>query len=322
MPTSSQPLALPSITEQQTPLSQALPPQSSPTAAILADQSSTDLAAPPSATSGHASLFAQEDVRDMPEGTLESIKQGQKTPWGIAPLSLAQQITGRDGRLSLGEGGQLRWFGATSNRHLSYEGLHLSGGIETQVSLHQRCKQALEQVGLGFDVAGLSPEMEDHLIDSYFSYHDAFFHLIDRATFYRHRSLYRKDPTSSRFYSPGLLYAILASAAHFSDEWIKISGVTPDRSGDVFVRRAQICVDEEMDSPQETTVAALALMAAKHAILGRDSRGWLLINSACACAIDLGLHSDVTPWLEAGRISSEHYRVRATTFWGVYCYAK
>lgn len=86
--------------------------------------------------------------------------------------------------------------------------------------------------------------------------------------------------------------------------------------------RARICLDEEIEAPQESTVAALCIMGGREASVGRDARGYAYIGMAVAAALDQGLHADVTSWLEGQRITKEAYRIRIVTFWGLVTYEK
>lgn len=103
-----------------------------------------------------------------------------------------------------------------------------------------------------------------------------------------------------------------------SDEIISISGADEahETAGDHYAACARICLDEEIDLPQETTVQALGIMASREVMVGKDARGYAYIGMATSCALDLGLNSDVTPWLESGHITKEQMLVRQTTWWG------
>jgi hypothetical protein len=259
------------------------------------------------------SRYSQPDPGKLEGGALAAAELESSTPYGIAARTLVDQITGRRGRMSVSDGGQLRWYGATSNRTLSLEGMHMLGR-RSQKDLNARCLDALAQGRM--DHRLIDPSLEDHLIDMYFAWHDPFFPIIDKDAFYRHRQIYQEGLPDCRFFSLAVFYAILAYSAHLSDEVIAVAGTLPESAGDAFMARAKICLDEEMDSPQETTVQALAIMAAREAGCGRDTRGWVYIGMALNCAIDLGMHTDVVQWLEAGIISDEQYQIRNMTWWG------
>lgn len=169
----------------------------------------------------------------------------------------------------------------------------------------------------------------------YFQWCNPFFFTTCEDVFHRHWQRYRDSlggrngrraskAEDSQYFSLTLLYAMLAYVAPLSDGM-----VDPDDSeghiencGDTFMARARICLDEELDSPQETTIQALCIMAGREASVGRDARGYAYIGMAMSCALDLGLHADVVPWLEAGRITQEQYRVRIMTWWGLFLYEK
>lgn len=216
----------------------------------------------------------------------------------------------------------MRFYGATSSRHISF-----GGGVNSQVSnstmLRTRVNDALSRLGLLSPL--VSPELEERLLRLYFCWHNPFFQVVDEEVFYRHRALYAKNSPECKFYSPALLFAILSYTVHFSDEAIALLGNSPadspDTAGDKFMARAAACLDLELDSPQTNTVQTLCIMAAREAGCGRDARGWTYIGMSAMIAIDLGLHKDSTPWLDAGRLSKEDVSVRNQVWWGMFCYA-
>jgi hypothetical protein len=162
----------------------------------------------------------------------------------------------------------------------------------------------------------------------FFQWNNAFFVTVREDVFYRQWSQYRQlqdgnshqliSPEEGQHFSLLILYAMLAAAAPMSDEAIHKSecGDAHERAGDVFAACARICLDEEIDLPQETTVQALAIMASREVMVGKDARGYAYIGMATSCALDLGLNTDVTPWLESGQVTQEQYLVRQTTWWG------
>lgn len=217
------------------------------------DQQETDLEAT-------AALVARDLQTSQTDGTF--------TPSGPATRSLAAQIAGVSGRMSVADGGQLRWYGPTSNRHFSFGGplAHTT----PEENIEQRCLKALAEAG---ESDSPDPALEKRLLSLYFIWHNSFFYIVSQEIFMLHRQRYLDGQSGHKFFSWTLYYAILAYSASFSDEAVTLAGGTPERSGDLFMRRARICLEVEMDSPRETTVQALAIMGSHEVCCGRDARG-------------------------------------------------
>lgn len=98
------------------------------------------------------SLTEEDMLEPMPRTALETIHAGKATPSGVEAGSLAHQLTRRDGRMTLADGGRLRWYGATSSRSLSYGGLHFQNRGRKQIrELNATCRMALNRAGYAPD---------------------------------------------------------------------------------------------------------------------------------------------------------------------------
>lgn len=200
---------------------------------------------------------------------------GTRTPCGRNSSTLASQITGVKGHMSIADGGQLRWFGATSSRHLSFGVLALSQfRVETAQTVSVKCVEALERQGHSLHP---NDRLEDRLLSLYFAWHNPFFHVVQEYLFRSHRRRYLDGEPDHPYFSWSLYFAILAYAAPLSDEALAAKDPTHEDPGDNYMLQARICLDHEMDSPQETTMQALALMAAREVSCGRDARGYALL---------------------------------------------
>lgn len=94
------------------------------------------------------SLTEEDMLEPMPRTALDTIHAGKATPSGVDAGSLAHQLTRRDGRMTLADGGRLRWYGATSSRSLSYGGLHFQHRGRKQIrDLNATCRMALNKAG-------------------------------------------------------------------------------------------------------------------------------------------------------------------------------
>jgi Fungal specific transcription factor domain len=231
----------------------------------------------------------------------------------MANKSLLQKISTQQGAITVADDGKLRYYGPTSNRHLLYEGYGKASPAREEKL--QACAELLRAHGLSPCV---DRALRDHLIYIYFTWIDPFFHLIDRDIFLKHMELADTDPQRCFFYSPALLYAIMAVSAPNTNSPLLGSDV----EGNGFMERARILVEQELDSAEVTTAQALALMASREAAFGRDSRGWIYCGMSLRIATDLGLHCEDPSKVEASEFSSEESRVRNTAFWGLYIYDK
>ncbi|KAM0791187.1 hypothetical protein ACM66B_005671 [Microbotryomycetes sp. NB124-2] len=258
----------------------------------------------------------QPVVPDRIRSDFESV-DGFRTPFGAtADQPLTGQITGIKGRMSVSDGGVLRWFGATSNRHLSF-GV-LSNFRKPQKSLEARCLEALARLG---EPVCVDERLEQRLLSLYTIWHNQFFTIVDMAVFRSHRQRYLNSQGNHEFFSLTLWYAMLAYASPLTNDTRAYMLPNDEDPGDVWARKARACLDEEMQCPRETTVQALAILAAREVCCGRDARGWMYIGMACSCAVDLGLHQDVSELVEVGGMTTEQYQVRRVIWWGTFEYA-
>lgn len=130
------------------------PPAAVPTYSEISDKSASPAHnnARPIYVPPAQSLTEEDMLEPMPRTALETIHAGKATPSGIEAGSLAHQLTRRDGRMTLADGGRLRWYGATSSRSLSYGGLHFQNRGRKQIrELNATCRMALNRAGYAPD---------------------------------------------------------------------------------------------------------------------------------------------------------------------------
>lgn len=108
----------------------------------------------------------------------------------------------------------------------------------------------------------------------------------------------------------------------------------PRSLAEFFGDRAKTLLESELENPCLATIQALVILSAYEASCTRDTKGWLYSGEpkrsaisaflltwagmAMRLAFDLGLHLDMTPYVERGTIPYMNYDVRRTTFWAVY----
>lgn len=172
-----------------------------------------------------------------------------------------------------------------------------------------------------------SQALEEHLLALYWTWQHPFFTLFSRSIFLRDREVARARGsigTRSKHFSPLLLNAILAHAAHLSSRpEVRTDPNDPATAGSRYFRIARRLLEAECESPSMTTVQALALMGSREAGCGRDvGLGWLYSGMSFRMALDLGLHLRCDDLVSKGWISQEEADARVITFWGCYLFDK
>ncbi|KAH0841184.1 fungal specific transcription factor [Fonsecaea pedrosoi] len=217
-----------------------------------------------------------------------------------------EQLISRFGRLRLAEDGLRRYYGATSNLHLTQNPLVycFQPNIRTIAS---HGETDLARAGLQWKS---DPTYEEHLTKLFFAWHNSLLNIVNETMYYHHRALYRAGvPTA--YFSPTLENAVLAVGASYSSQ--RLPGV--DDPPEFFAYRAKTLLEIEMDSPCMATVQALGTLSAHEAAYARDSRGWLYLGMAVQLLSDLGLHLDLDATFDSKKESEEHTNLRRTIFW-------
>lgn len=164
--------------------------------------------------------YGEQTNRNIPpvsktrHGTLRgsqepNIKIGRARPHDLSDVQasslndVTKQLTSRLGRLQIAEDGQARYYGATSNLHILHSGFNslVQPNIRTVVT---HGKSAIAQAGLQWQGDEL---YENHLINLFFSWHNALMYVVDRAVFFRERQRY-KQGYNTDLYSPALENAV------------------------------------------------------------------------------------------------------------------
>ena len=143
---------------------------------------------------------ATSPLENMNQNVHESIEHEATSSEDEHDDEIIEQLSNRLGDLLIGDMGELRYYGPTSNLTLT------EGGVprEHRPSVTSRSKEAmakLEQDGIGNE---LDVELVDQLIDLYFTWQDPSCHVIDKAIFYEERNLCRGNDRESSLYSAAL----------------------------------------------------------------------------------------------------------------------
>lgn len=118
---------------------------------------------------------------------------------------------------------------------------------------------------------------------AYFKYQYHFHMLVYREYFLRDY-----DIGSGKYYSDALLFSICALGAMQLDDSRNIS--------DIFANQSQTLIYSMLDSPDLTTLQALALLGYREIGVGHTSKGWLFCGMAFRLAHEMGLHLDPNNW--------------------------
>ncbi|KAK5216245.1 hypothetical protein LTR47_005411 [Exophiala xenobiotica] len=223
---------------------------------------------------------------------------------------LVDQLSGRMGSLQIAEDGQLRFYGATSNLHILHNGpLSLS---RANFRSPDDGADLLRGAGVGHPV---EHDLEEHLLKLYFCWEDPSIHVVDESIFWRERRKCLSTNHVSSFYSEVLANAMCAIGATMTT---RRYAHLPEPLPDFFATRSKLLLDLEMDAPTLSTVQSLVVLSAVEAALTRDARGWLDSGMAVRLAVDLGLHLDPAPYVQAGIISAEEEMIRKVVWAGVF----
>ncbi|KAH8812823.1 fungal-specific transcription factor domain-containing protein [Xylogone sp. PMI_703] len=226
---------------------------------------------------------------------------------------VVNQVSDRMGSLHLYEGGELRFYGATSNLTLLDDTSLLNYRHDLDANnVRKRGQAMIEAAGLAQNV---SQTLVQHLSSLYFAWQDPSFHVVDKDMYERQQTQYNNGTDDSTFFSETLMNTICAFGALYDG---RRHGDLPTPLSEFFMKRAKIWLEVELDSPRVATVQALVILSSFEAAQTRDARGWLYSGMSMRLSFDLGLHIDMTPYVSSGRMSAEEAEVRKVTFWGSY----
>ncbi|KAK5082612.1 hypothetical protein LTR70_007530 [Exophiala xenobiotica] len=120
---------------------------------------------------------------------------------------LVQQVSTRFGALRISADGQLRYFGAATNYHL-LEGSRHDEDVEFFTTKHEMLDR-LEQAGLNQEVPS---DLEEHLLQLYFLWHNSSHVTVDRGAFDAARTKQTSSITEAGYSSDFLVNAIYEAA--------------------------------------------------------------------------------------------------------------
>ncbi|PYH41015.1 transcription factor domain-containing protein [Aspergillus saccharolyticus JOP 1030-1] len=249
-----------------------------------------------------------------------------------AENDVIEQISHRIGTLKLSGDGHLRFFGATSNLNLVDVSASQQHQRPDARTVRHDGQDILNHLRVGQPV---SQSLEDHLVELYFTWQNPSTYVVDKEMYWKARAEWRNDLIDTPFYSEVLTNAMCAIGSAFEARYHPTFITFPKSLSEFFADRAKALLEIELDSPCVATVQALVILSSHEGSSNRDARGWLysgtyvdsdgeeitdltLSGMSMRLAFDLGLHLDMTPYVEKGEISVFEADVRKVAFWGSY----
>lgn len=235
--------------------------------------------------------------------------------------SILERVVSREGALEGPDPNNVRYFGATSIYHLS----STTGASDFCRSKSQSNSSA------SVPWADIPPENDPsnepealvlYLIDLFCAWQASHLQIIHRDQFLEEKKLYDNDKFRRRyqFFSPSLLYAIMAIASLVSlDRGTRYHSTVPGQfPGSVYLNKAKKLFELEMDDPAITTVQTALLIGSHYGAVGFQSPGWTYSGIALRMAVELGLHISCDAAVIHGQVSHEVANLRKVVFWGCY----
>ncbi|KAF2095661.1 hypothetical protein NA57DRAFT_44435 [Rhizodiscina lignyota] len=258
----------------------------------------------PNASASHGSFSDALIEKRTPEGGDTSDRESVE--------ELVDQLSDRMGSMQIGADGQIRYYGPTSN--FSLMDMPSTDPMHVHRSIRNDGQEYLDRLEVGAEVPA---DLENHLVNLYFAWQDASFHVVDRDMYEKGKRKWHVDMQDTPYYSEALRNAICSLGAAFEAKHHPSFVTFPKSLADFFADRAKALLEIELDAPCVATTQAMVVTSCHDMGCTRDARGWM-IGMAIRLAFDLALHKDMTEYIEKGIITQAEADVRRTVFWGAY----
>ncbi|KAL2866650.1 transcription factor domain-containing protein [Aspergillus lucknowensis] len=274
-------------------------------------------------SSGHDSpdaLHLSQDMAQQPASFLEQAgndghDDSDSGEEDEAEKDVIEQISHRIGTLKIAGDGHLRFFGATSNLNLVDVSATQQRQRPDARTVRHDGQDILNHLRIGQPV---DQALEDHLLELFFTWQNPSTYIVDKEMYMTARLKWREELDDTPFYSEVLTNAMCAVGSAFEARYHPTFITFPKSLSEFFADRAKALLEIELDSPCVATVQALAILSCQEGASNRDARGWLYSGMSMRLAFDLGLHLDMTPYVERGDMSAFEADVRRIAFWGSY----
>lgn len=251
---------------------------------------------------GNNSIVNEEETSVIPEA---ATSLALDDPEGEDMDELANAL----GCFTLGEIGELRYFGASSNFSIIHD--HAIK-VPSSIQARNRGIEAAHEMPGFFQP---SDELRDDLLTLFWRWQNSWQYIVPRELFVR--DLYVNG--TGRYCTPLLISAILAFSSRYSTRpELRGDPDDPNTAGEAFAAQAKTMLHYEYDAPTTSTVQAAALLGLYWASVDNEGLGFMYIGMASRMAMNLGLHCDCSSYATKGLISEDDVEARNITFWGVY----
>ncbi|KAJ4322153.1 hypothetical protein N0V84_004988 [Fusarium piperis] len=196
----------------------------------------------------------------------------------------AISITSSPGNSS-GQGKSQSFYGATSHPHVT------SPSDDSRPS----CPDDLDLVNIDLDPN--SPQLRDHLFQSFFRYQTLWVDIVDKENFQTHQA----QSVSSRWYSTFLENAMLACATRLS------TSKSVRAMGPKYCELAKAETSMAMSEPTPASLQGFLLLSEYEVTKGNNRPGWMFCGKssvACRMLSDLGLH-ELASTVDTARVSKQ-----------------
>lgn len=169
-------------------------------------------------------------------------------------LTLRGELS-KDESMNFDQDGEARYFGPTSGR-LEFKSLHKKRAeySAATANFNRLCQDLLDQ-------DPVSPELEDHLLDLFFTWEQPFNQAVDERMFRQSRH------TDGKWYSPLLLNCVLCIGSRHSDRAeVRTDPQDPNTAGRLFLEKAQVLLYFDLQSPSLTTIQAAMILTTAYCV--------------------------------------------------------
>ncbi|KAI0375162.1 hypothetical protein BV20DRAFT_985517 [Pilatotrama ljubarskyi] len=148
-------------------------------------------------------------------------------------------------------------------------------------------------------------DMQNHLLQLYFTYVHPFFPVIHKQDFlyqYNHFTQLRRHPMQRPCKMLLLsMFAIAARYSHRPEDHPSQPGSHISRAGQQYAEDAHKLLDRKYQTSRPSTCQALLLLAIREFGMGAMDKGWLYSGMALRMAIDLGMNRNADSWTTDGK---------------------
>ena len=185
------------------------------------------------------------------------------------------ELTGRVGRLTVIDDGQLHYFGSQSSYNLVQEPTRNATAHLPSIKARRQGLAATVQLG---KLVTVSSEVQEELLELYWRWQNPWNYVVHKNSFLKSF----KGEDDGRYCSPLLLSSIFAIASRYSDlPELCSNPEDPSTAGEAFCEQAKILLLYESEAPTVTTVQAACLLALRLMSDGKEALGWLYCGKCC-----------------------------------------